>query len=931
MPRTRTGTVEHSRWAAAPVAGLIAVSIALSGWVIGAAALSRGDTPRTGLAAPRAPATARSVASHLGPVFEPNVGQTALPVRYVTHSGDATVFLTPTDAVWSEAPASRPIAATTVQKLGAAPTSPRSAMGMHLVGAQASAAMSADEGQPGVVNYFIGSDPASWRTHIPTYARVTTHDVYPGIDLVWYGSGGALEYDFVVSPAADPSAIRLAFDGVSGISIDGRTGDLVVQTPSGSVRQHAPNIFQDQGSGRVSVPGSFVKRPDGQVGFEVGGYDHNLPLDIDPSVVYSTLIGGSGFDGSFGAVQDSATAGGIAVDAAGDSYVVSSTTSPDFPVTSGAYSTSPRDMVVLELNPTGTGLIYATYVGGAHILQFGTSDASGFGIAVDGAGNAVVAGETSDSDWPTTPGAVQTTPGRHVSAFLTRLSPGGSSLDYSTYLGSGSFAYWPHYDAAGNVVLVGVDFISFPTLGFCTDPSGLCSFVAKVNSAGSALSWVTSLPNTVCAVPPGHCALTLDSAGNVFVASATTVMKLDPSGSTFLYNSNLLNGAATDMDGIVIDGAGNAFVAGSTTGGVPVTPGAPQPDYPGGSLGTQQSFVAELDATGSHILYATYYGAPVAGGNGSVVQGNVPGGIALTPSGDVWITGWMFDPAQFPSKAPIQEGCGCFTTANDSNPYVAKLRPAGGGASDLLFSTLIGGDDFAGPSLSDGLQLDPRGNVYITGWAQPSGNGGPAFPTTSGAFQRTERGASNLYVAKLSNQVCDAPITGVVSKSLEVKPGQAVCIDGATIKGNVVADAGSDLSIYGAQIVGNLKSAGAAAVTVCSSTINGTVSISGTKAFTRVGSADSPGLPTCLGNTVGKPLSVSGNLGGIEIGGNTLNGGASVSGNTGAPFSEDTLNPEIEGNSVTKNLTCSSNTPAPTSDGQPNTVTGKGLGQCSGL
>jgi hypothetical protein len=307
---------------------------------------------------------------------------------------------------------------------------------MKLVGADPRAKVTGLEELPGKSNYFIGNDPKKWRTNVPNYAKVKYANVYPGVDLVYYGNQGKLEYDFVVSPGADPGAITLALDaGQSKIQnrkskID-KSGDLVVATDGGEVIFHKPVVYQPttyyepRTMNQELVAGKYVAQ-DNHITFEVASYDKTRPLVIDPTLAYSTYLGGSNFE----------SGSGIAFDASGNAYVTGQTYFSDFPTTPGAFQTTNAgsfDVFVSKLNPAGSALVYSTYLGGSF-------EDLGSGIAVDAVGNAYVTGATSSVNFPTTPGAFQTALGsagieQMENAFVTKLNPAGSALVYSTYLG----------------------------------------------------------------------------------------------------------------------------------------------------------------------------------------------------------------------------------------------------------------------------------------------------------------------------------------------------------------------------------------------------------------------------------------------------------------------------------------------------------------
>jgi hypothetical protein len=318
---------------------------------------------------------------------------------------------------------------------------------IKLVGANQKPALEGLEPQPGRANYFIGNDPANWRRNLPTYARVAYRDVYPGIDQIYYGgSQDRLEYDFVVAPGADPTAIRLRFDGAGRLTLE-RNGDLALALGEAKVIQHAPLIYQVRDGRRERVAGRALLKHHNTLSFEVSSYDRRRPLTIDPGLLYSTLVGGNGSDG----------ADAIALDGAGDAYVTGFTQSTNFPVTAGVAQPAlgagaGQNAFVTKLKADGSGLIYSTYLGGGNVDE-------GFGVAVDGAGSAYVAGLTASTNFPVTSGAFQKTfhAGALANAFVTKLKPDGSDLIYSSYLG-GSFDDFGEaitVDGAGDAYVTG--------------------------------------------------------------------------------------------------------------------------------------------------------------------------------------------------------------------------------------------------------------------------------------------------------------------------------------------------------------------------------------------------------------------------------------------------------------------------------------------
>ena len=336
-------------------------------------------------------------------------------------------------------------------------------------------------------NYFRGNDPEQWRTGVATYRKVRYQEAYPGIDLVFYGNQGQLEYDFVISPGADPGAIRLTFDGHDDLRLDDR-GNLVLAIAGTDLVQHAPRVYQELGASRQAVAGRYVVGDGGEVGFELGDFDPARPLVIDPVLQYSTCLGGFSTD----------VGHDVSVDRAGNRYVVGETQSPDFPTADAAQpalSFGSSDGFVAKLDPSGTRLVYATYLGGS-------SPDRAYGIAVDDDGNAYVSGYTaSTGDWH---GPVDVLPadfpisnalqpaGSGIDGFLTKFNLAGTELVYSTYLGGTSTDYLTGVavDGLGSAYVVGTtvseDFPVTPG-AFDVTPPGQAAVVAKINAAGSAL------------------------------------------------------------------------------------------------------------------------------------------------------------------------------------------------------------------------------------------------------------------------------------------------------------------------------------------------------------------------------------------------------------------------------------------------------------
>src|SRR5258706_1590941 len=406
--------------------------------------------------------------------FEANRGQTHEEVRFLSRGAGYSLYLTAGEAVLV---LSQPKADT---KRDAQALAKSVALRMSLVGAARKPAVSGTDELPGKANYLIGKDRSKWRTDVPTYAKVRYREVYPGIDLVYYGNQRQLEYDFIVAPGADPKKIALGFKGADKLEIDAK-GDLVLRAAGGEVRQHKPVVYQEIDGIRQEIDGGYVRKGANRVGFQLAAYDTARPLIIDPVLSYSTYLGGSGREQGLA----------IAVDRNGNAYVTGLVSSTDFPTTSGAYQTNfgggtglgggqGFDAFVTKFDPTGCALVYSTYLGGS-------DDDQGLGIAVDTNGNAYVTGTTMSANFPTTGGAFQPTYG---GAFVTKLDPTGSALVYSTYLGRSISDEGTAIavDGAGNAYVTGTAGSNFTTTPGAVEAVGTVgAFLRKQDPSGPAL------------------------------------------------------------------------------------------------------------------------------------------------------------------------------------------------------------------------------------------------------------------------------------------------------------------------------------------------------------------------------------------------------------------------------------------------------------
>jgi hypothetical protein len=686
--------------------------------------------------------------------FEANQGQTDKQVRFLARGPGYSLFLTAREAVLALAEdCARPaVSRPGPRRWGC---SRQAVLRVGLAHASRASDPVGVDKLTGATNYFIGNDPTRWHTNVLTYAGVGYTGVYPGIDLVYHGNQGQLEYDFLVAPGGDPQAIELSFRGASKLSVN-RAGDLVVRLGRGEVIEHAPAVYQEIGRQRHAVSGRYVLRGRTQVGFSVAAYDRSKPLVIDPTLAYSTYLGGRGLDAGFG----------ITADASGNAYITGGTFSPNFPTTSGAFQTTYRGFpaFVSKLNAAGSGLVYSTYLGGSGD-PFGDGEA-GVNIAVDASGDAYVGGTTFSTDFPTTPGAFQTTVNGVSNAFVSKLNAVGSALLYSTYLGGvgrediGGLAV----DTAGNAYVAGTtDSFDFPTTpnAFQITLKGTTdAFVTRLNAAGSALVYSTYLGGSG---DDGGGRIAIDASGNAYVTGRTGssnfpttpgalqtsatppvsnifVTKLNAAGSALVY-STFVGGCCGTGYGIAVDASGNAYVAGDTSSvNLPTTPGAFQTTFGGG---TYDAFVSKLNAVGSALLYSTYLG-----GNS---DDHAFGGIAIDTSGNAYVTG-----STFSNNFPTTSGAFQTTFSGSGDAFVSKLNASG---SALLVSTYLGG---TGGDVGRSIAVDPSGNAYVTGFTDSSN-----FPTTEAAFQTTFGGFQDAFVSKFGPGIPFSSFSGKLELDLD--------------------------------------------------------------------------------------------------------------------------------------------------------------------
>ncbi len=739
-------------WILERAALLILPTVGLAGFA-SAQIVSRSTTANFAATVAKSDSRVAEAYGNLPLSFEPNEGQSDPRVKFLARGGGYTLFLTDGEAVL----------ALRTANTGTQPNriAHQAVVQMKLVGANPKPVVSGMDEQPGKADYFIGNDPKKWKTDVPNYARVQYQDVYPGVDLIYYGKQGQLEYDFLVAPGTDPKAITLDVEpGPVGAGrersghvhprID-RNGDLVVEVSGGEIRFHKPVAYQDvaavSGQSKIQerkfIAAGYVLKSKNHVGIRLGPHDAAQPLVIDPVVWYSSYLGGSSND----------QASGVVVDSAGDVYVTGFTTSSDFSRLSPASVLDPcrgrcgkgsnYDAFVTKIDASGKALVYSTYLGGS-------SEDQGNGIAVDNSGNAYVTGATISADFPRVnqiPGACLGScgTGTNFDAFVTKINAAGSSVVYSSLVGgssddgneyNGTFFAGIAVDGSGDAYLTGTTFSTdFPRvneipdacLGSCGQGTAQDVFVTKINAAGSALVYSSYLGSSGSDLAFG---IAVDSSENVYLAGLTLssdfprvnqipgacqgdcgnslnydayVTKINAAGSALVYSSYIGGSQNDSARGIAVDASGNVYLAGSSgSTDFPVMnqiPGVCAQNACGG-------FATKVNAAGDALVYSSRFGGSYA------TQAHA---IAVDGQGNVYITGET-QSSDFPLVNPILGACrGSCGTGNNRDGFVTKIDAAG---DALVYSSYVGGsgDDDGGALVCNAsVAVDSSQNAYLSG------------------------------------------------------------------------------------------------------------------------------------------------------------------------------------------------------------------------
>ncbi|MCU1243719.1 MAG: hypothetical protein JWO71_4445 [Candidatus Acidoferrum typicum] len=666
--------------------------------------------------------------------FEPNKGQGASPVRFITNTGNLKMYLRPKG----------------IDLVLAGPKNTAS-LALNFGGSDPNANFVASDEQEGYSNYILGVDPSRWLTHVPHFGRVTYQAIYPGVDAAFYGNGLRLEHDFIVGPGADYRLIRIHVDGPTNIHLQ-HDGSLRLLFPDGELTFETPQVYQISMNSKIMRKGHFALLGKKEFGFVVEDYDKSRPLIIDPVLSYSTYL-----------ADVSVVMAGVATDATGDTFSTGLVFSPNFPVTPGAYQTTCKsctasiqqpDVFISKINASGTALVYSTFLGGSDYDQ-------PYGIAVDATGNAVVVGRTQSTDFPTqNPIAVGTSGNGTSYGFISSLSFDGSALNYSSVLGGGAQPFQSSFttvggvalDSNGNAYIAGTtDSPVFPTtpgaLNMTTPayPKNVV-FVSKFLTTGnlgySALLGDAS-PQNGGGGPVGVFGIGVDATGSAYITgssgtlwpttsgsfqtsipgstpyAAPFVTKLSQTGSSLAYSTFLGDGGYSTA--ITMKPAtGEAFVtgvyAGNSSGNhFPTTSNSYQP-----SIGNAccASFFTEFSADGSHLLYSSYFLGDLTSSSFTTTTG-----IALDGANNIWLSGSTTS-SQFPLKYPLQSLPATQSGNPSTTAFLSRFDPTG---ASLTFSSYFGGVVQGG--MIAGVAIDPNNHAHIAGTT------GDGLFTTSHAYR----------------------------------------------------------------------------------------------------------------------------------------------------------------------------------------------------
>jgi uncharacterized protein (TIGR03437 family) len=667
--------------------------------------------------------------------FEVNRGQAPRQFSFVSRSEHYAVALSASRVEWA---------------------SGQSRVAAVLQDARADASAEPEAPLPGVVNYIHGRNPSDWLLNIPTYSRARYKSVYPGIDVVYYGNEGRLEYDFVVAPGADPRRISMRYEGATAIRLS-REGDLVLETAAGAIRQRKPVAYVETPGAHSAVAARYVVHGK-TVRLELARYDHSKPLIIDPPLTWATY---SSFHSSASDVS------AIATDPAGNVYVT-------------GYDISPlgdADCVVAALNPTGTAVLFKTLIAGS-------GDDAGYAITLDAAGNIYVTGQTDSNDFPNT--VAQNLAGQGIDAFAAKLDPTGKIL-YSTYLGGSltDVGYAVALDLSNNLYVAGgTQSPDFPHSGNAYQAAlagGIDGFVTVFNPNGN-LIYSTYFGGSADDVAYG---VTVDLGYSVYLTGTTTSSNLPVTAAALQSHSaggidgfvtklaafgapvysTYVGGSGDDtLAAITVDSTGAAYIGGATS----------SPNFPVKSAfqnvfnGKKDMIAFKLSPDGGQLVYSTYLG-----GAGT----DTASSVAVDGNGILYIGG-RSDSDDFPTVnafAPSRKGV--------ANGAVAALSPTG---NTLLFGTYLGG---SGLDSANALALNCKTGLSVAG-----NTASTDFPVSAGAMQsafglNSQDGfIANIGVTPPMPAIPTGGVqNGATFTASQVAPGSVVTIKGSNLAGRIAA------------------------------------------------------------------------------------------------------------------------------------------------
>jgi hypothetical protein len=715
--------------------------------------------------------------------FERNQGQSDAAVKFLSRGKGYTLFLTPTNAVFS--------LRNTEKKT--------SVLRMNLVGANANAQLAGQHELQGKVNYMIGNDRSKWRTGIPTFRKVHYDDVWPGVDMLWYGTHTELEYDFVVKPGSEVARVRLAFEGAETMRLDDQ-GNLLITSNGEEVKHVAPVIYQEREAGRVSINGKYVIKGANEIGFEVGDYDHSKPLVIDPVLLYSSYIGGDGAD----------LAASVAVDGSGQAYIAGTTSSSarSFPLLNAFDDSEFEDPIgfITKLNAAGTAIVYSTFFGDDP--DFCSQDICATeirAIAVTSDGRAAVTGVTNNLDsqnqLPVTsnafqkngfcPGPCGLVPNRAGDAFVTFFSADGATLIYSSFFGGSVTlnAGNRSFDAGNAIAIDNANHIyiagqtssnNLPTKHafqwsrhseFNGNDAFIAVFDPFATNGNDTLRYASFYGGDGDDIGKG---IAVDADHNAYIVGSTAstdletksaiggplqsffqgggfdgfVAKIDTEadGNASLTYSTYFGGNINDrVESVAVDAFQRAYITGASNSSPTSFPLINAFDS---TQTNGEAFVAKLNADGTSLFYCSFLG----GNNANTSNDGEEGlGIVLDFGGNAYVTGRTTSGASFPSVLPL-------ATNQQGTAFLAKIEAtiSTTTAAKLVYSTTFGGSGAKGKAIA----IDPKGNVYL------GGTTGGNLTTTAGAFDTFfNGGGTDGFVAKFDSTFNDT--IGIFSPSTD--------------------------------------------------------------------------------------------------------------------------------------------------------------------